>query len=597
MGAFRSKLSGAGDASLGCSIRQAQAPHGHDPFQDYEQHEELQLRASACEVLGLPADQNMNLDLHTMLDGVGARPATPAEVSLAIWQRKLAKQGHDSVKLYCCTSRVGDRASGQRIVCAAAFRVFRPNLVPAPTVPTILDIVAMQVGVAAVDVIVHDHRGRPIRARTCCRCTGHDATTTRTTLDALGCNWNPEHLDCFETVYVFGTVGDTRTDSCNALASSVESMMLRVDAYSGTTHDMSCHNLFAILLNGDHGTGHLEIAWLARSFDLGNAGNPLGRICGSPVSRAPVHDRNQDDIAIVGMYSCVTAQAPTRCHSGESAAIRSSEDFAGFVMLPSVSADTLKQMIAHQLEATSENNEVPTAREDVFAFRSGVSESCKVQRLSDCINLVDTIEVDPQEVRFTQNTISSKFCDGRDVRSLVSELASSPELVGSLPPLQIFHQGGVLHSLDNRRLYALKVAGVRRVMAQEVQVRRDVLLRKQTSTCSGQFIVFGDDPSVAHVDDITVDLSECIGDQPDCSHYVEQTVWGSSAPSRSLLKASDLVKSLAKNGFPISDHFRPVFDSVMRSFAVPPEQVADDANRKGNRKGKRAKPKKPARVD
>jgi len=134
-------------------------------------------------------------------------------------------------------------------------------------------------------------------------------------------------------------------------------------------------------------------------------------------------------------------------------------------------------------------------------------------------------------------------------------------------------------------------------MAQEVQVRRDVQLRKQTSTCFGQFIVFGDDPSIAHVNDIIVDLSECIGDQPDCSHYVEQTVWGSSAPSRSLLKASDLVKSLAKNGFPISDHFRPVFDSVMRSFTVPPEQVADDANRKGNRKGKRAKPKKPARVD
>eukprot|EP00446_Apocalathium_sp_SHHI-4_P013408 CAMPEP_0177221464 /NCGR_PEP_ID=MMETSP0367-20130122/37429_1 /TAXON_ID=447022 ORGANISM="Scrippsiella hangoei-like, Strain SHHI-4" /NCGR_SAMPLE_ID=MMETSP0367 /ASSEMBLY_ACC=CAM_ASM_000362 /LENGTH=527 /DNA_ID=CAMNT_0018671297 /DNA_START=11 /DNA_END=1594 /DNA_ORIENTATION=+ len=527
-----------------------------------------------------------------MLDGAGARPETEAQVRLAIWQRKLAKQGHDAVKLYCCTSRVGDRTSEQRIVCAAAFRVFRPYLVPAPAFPPLLEIVGIQVGMVVVDVVVHDDGGRPIRARICYRCTGRDATTTETMLRAL---CNPGPLDCFETVYVFGTVGETRTDSCNSLASSVESMMLRACASSGTAHDMSCQNLFAILLNVDRGTGENEIAWLARSFDLGNAGNPLAGNCSSFVFRAAVHDRDQDDTPMVGMYSCVTAKAPTRCHSGEPAAIRSSEDFAGFVMLHS--ADTLMQLVARYLEAPSENNGVPTAREDVFAFRSEVSESCKVQRLSDCMNLVDTIEVDPQEVRFTQNTISSKFRDGRDVRSLVSELASSPELAASLPQIQIFRQGGVLHSLDNRRLYALKVAGVRRVMAQEVQVRRDVQLRKQTSTCFGQFIVFGDDPSIAHVNDIIVDLSECIGDQPDCSHYVEQTVWGSSAPSRSLLKASDLVKSLAKNGFPISDHFRPVFDSVMRSFTVPPEQVADDANRKGNRKGKRAKPKKPARVD
>jgi RHS repeat-associated protein len=81
--------------------------------------------------------------------------------------------------------------------------------------------------------------------------------------------------------------------------------------------------------------------------------------------------------------------------------------------------------------------------------------------------------VDPKTLRFTQNSISRAFQDGRTVDDLIDGLASGRVTADDVPPLRVFEQNGSTFSLDNRRLYAFQEAGVpvRTVPATPKQVR------------------------------------------------------------------------------------------------------------------------------
>ena len=202
---------------------------------------------------------------------------------------------------------------------------------------------------------------------------------------------------------------------------------------------------------------------------------------------------------------------------------------------------------------------------ELFASRSKARPGAhNLERLHK--RAVGDLKVDVRQVLFTQNAISSKFRDGRDVRGLASELSRGLVRACDLPKILVFRQGGVIFSLDNRRLFAMKAAGVSTVVAQEVEVG-GVPCRKLTTTCRGQFVVFSDDASIPVVDKAKVDMDACGGEPPHCLHHVELT-WRSSESQRLCLTAGEVVKILAKNRLPISDHFRPVFRHVMRGLAV-----------------------------
>jgi len=141
------------------------------------------------------------------------------------------------------------------------------------------------------------------------------------------------------------------------------------------------------------------------------------------------------------------------------------------------------------------------------------------------------VEVEVKKVRFTQNTISPKFRDGRCVRALAAELRSNPAKAQDLPKLQVFSHGssGTLYSLDNRRLFAMKVAGIGRVLAQKVQPKRTLRNKRLTTTSSGRVTVFHDADLIRDLVDIEV-ADDCTGIRPDCSHQVQLTRLGSVEP-------------------------------------------------------------------
>ena len=66
----------------------------------------------------------------------------------------------------------------------------------------------------------------------------------------------------------------------------------------------------------------------------------------------------------------------------------------------------------------------------------------------------------PATIRYTQNTISAKFTNGTAVDSAARSLKKTPAKIDEWPPLLLRKKGGKLMSLDNRRLWVFKHAGV-----------------------------------------------------------------------------------------------------------------------------------------
>ena len=67
--------------------------------------------------------------------------------------------------------------------------------------------------------------------------------------------------------------------------------------------------------------------------------------------------------------------------------------------------------------------------------------------------------IDPTIVRYTQDSAGEFFSDGRSVLELAESLKIGTADAGSIPPIRIFEEDGLLWSLDNRRLAAFELAG------------------------------------------------------------------------------------------------------------------------------------------
>ena len=307
-----------------------------------------------------------------------------------------------------------------------------------------------------------------------------------------------------------------------------------------------------------------------------------------------------DKETLFGMYSCVTADAPHKCHQASVPNVQPPELSTGFVKIQRIDERLIKEITGEISEATASlaprPDEVPPAPEEFCsaAVSSSINEAgtaapsvlrgCTLQRLSDHIYRVGDLQVDVQQLRFTQNTISSYFRDGRSVKQLAEELRSNPSRAQALPKLQVFAHAGRLHSLDNRRLFAMKVAGIRHVLAEQVQVRRDMLNKRMTTTSAGRVVVFQDEPSIPDIVDFKVFVDECSGSAPNCLHRVEVTQMGSENPSFEMMSACDIVRLQARSRLPIDDHFEPAFMAVMCGMAYPKPATASAGGRKARKK-------------
>jgi hypothetical protein len=68
--------------------------------------------------------------------------------------------------------------------------------------------------------------------------------------------------------------------------------------------------------------------------------------------------------------------------------------------------------------------------------------------------------IDPQAVGFSQASIGATFKDGGTIEEMASRLRDGTIDPHQVPPIRLFERDGRLYSLDNRRLWAFRTAGV-----------------------------------------------------------------------------------------------------------------------------------------
>ena len=145
------------------------------------------------------------------------------------------------------------------------------------------------------------------------------------------------------------------------------------------------------------GHGLAEIAWLARSFELGNAGNPPDGTCGSPLFNFT------DDKIMLGMYSCVTADAPRKGNATEEPAPEP-EHFTGFVKVMRMDniMKTLDDLCNRDVTVVGQDSAEPTStpsetqKDEIFSFEAPGSQGSQVllQRISDDLCHIGEVEVE-----------------------------------------------------------------------------------------------------------------------------------------------------------------------------------------------------------
>ena len=96
-------------------------------------------------------------------------------------------------------------------------------------------------------------------------------------------------------------------------------------------------------------------------------------------------------------------------------------------------------------------------------------------------------ELNPQEIRYVQDSISSKFQCGRRVADTMNQLLSGLLSIHSIPTIRVFQWNGHWYSQDNRRLWAFKKAGLKSVPVRYVD-KSSVDERKFTTRDAGQTI-------------------------------------------------------------------------------------------------------------
>lgn len=78
--------------------------------------------------------------------------------------------------------------------------------------------------------------------------------------------------------------------------------------------------------------------------------------------------------------------------------------------------------------------------------------------------------MDPSDLRYSQDTISPAFSDERRFDHTIYELKMDNQRVHNMPVIRVcqLEAGGPWHSVDNRRLYCFKKAGLKSVPVQRV---------------------------------------------------------------------------------------------------------------------------------
>ncbi|CAK9050305.1 unnamed protein product [Durusdinium trenchii] len=99
------------------------------------------------------------------------------------------------------------------------------------------------------------------------------------------------------------------------------------------------------------------------------------------------------------------------------------------------------------------------------------------------------IWVDPSELRWTHNKLQRLFTCGRALSEVAQQLRSGRLVASDLPRISIVFHSGKWYSRNNRRLWCLKAAAIRRVEV-EVGIVDQPFLNGLTTTTDGLTVEF-----------------------------------------------------------------------------------------------------------
>ena len=71
------------------------------------------------------------------------------------------------------------------------------------------------------------------------------------------------------------------------------------------------------------------------------------------------------------------------------------------------------------------------------------------------------VELSPDKIRFTQNSISYKFSNGNKINKVIEEICSGFKNVNTLPYIKVVERNGSYYTFDNRHLYVYRVLHLR----------------------------------------------------------------------------------------------------------------------------------------
>jgi hypothetical protein len=130
------------------------------------------------------------------------------------------------------------------------------------------------------------------------------------------------------------------------------------------------------------------------------------------------------------------------------------------------------------------------SRETVYNLEVHRSHAYHVSQFAILAHNTGITCLDAKTIRFTQDSIASRFKNGNSLADTIAALKSGALKPGDLPPIRIFERDGKLWTLDNRRLYVFQEAGIpiRTVQATAEQIARE-LPSKFTTVTDGLTIV------------------------------------------------------------------------------------------------------------
>ncbi|WLG60279.1 filamentous hemagglutinin N-terminal domain-containing protein [Pseudomonas sp. FP1762] len=133
----------------------------------------------------------------------------------------------------------------------------------------------------------------------------------------------------------------------------------------------------------------------------------------------------------------------------------------------------------------------------VATFIAGKAAASRVPKTSMAMptGLPDKLTgyANPNDIRFTQDSVSGVFRDGTVLDSTIDALKKGVISPSEIPPIRVFEKDGLIYSLDNRRLLAASAAGVpiKIVPATSAEIRKEVK-KKMTTLNKGVIICVRD---------------------------------------------------------------------------------------------------------